>query len=162
MLADELRSMAPRESDWFTLDAARVKAFADATEDWQDIHLDAEFASRTAFGGTIAHGFLTLSMLSAMSYQVMQGIEGVASSVNYGFDRIRFVSPVRVGRRVRGRFTVAGVDEGGADADVDAPRWLDVHWEVEVEVEAEVRPALAASWITRFYLDRAGLETGRE
>lgn len=143
MLADDLRMMAPRESDWFTLDARRVKAFADATEDWQDIHLDAEFASGTPFGGTIAHGFLTLSMLSAMSYQVVADLKGVASSVNYGFDRIRFVSPVRVGRRIRGRFTVAGVDEGDD--------WLDVHWEVEVEIEGETRPALVASWITRFY-----------
>ena len=144
MLADDLRGRAPSVSDWFTLDAKRVRAFADTTEDWQDIHLNAEFASRSAFGGTVAHGFLTLSMLSAMSYQVLDGIEGVASSVNYGFDRIRFVSPVRVGRRVRGRFTVAGVDEGDG--------WLDVHWEVEVEIEAETRPALVASWITRFYL----------
>ena len=150
MLADDLRGMAPRESDWFTLSPARVKAFADATEDWQDIHLDAEFASKTAFGGTIAHGFLTLSMLSAMSYQVVEGLKGVASSVNYGFDRIRFVSPVRVGRRVRGKFMVAGVDEAPEDSDA---RWLDVHWEVEVEIEGEARPALVASWITRFYTE---------
>jgi len=144
MLADDLRIMAPRESEWFTLDARRVKAFADATEDWQDIHLDAEFASRTPIGGTIAHGFLTLSMLSAMSYQVTKELTGFSSSVNYGFDRIRFVSPVRVGRRVRGRFSVAGVDEGEG--------WLDVHWDVEVEKEGEARPALVANWITRFYL----------
>ncbi|AUC52450.1 Nodulation protein N [Sagittula sp. P11] len=144
MLADDLRIMAPRESEWFTLDARRVKAFADATEDWQDIHLDAEFASKTPFGGTIAHGFLTLSMLSAMSYQVTKELTGFSSSVNYGFDRIRFVSPVRVGRRVRGRFSVAGVDEGEG--------WLDVHWDVEVEKEGEARPALVANWITRFYL----------
>ncbi|MBP0481444.1 MaoC family dehydratase [Sagittula salina] len=154
MLADELRMMAPRDSDWFTLDATRVKAFADATEDWQDIHLEEGFASQTPFGGTIAHGFLTLSMLSAMSYQVTADLKGVASSVNYGFDRIRFVSPVRVGRRVRGRFSVAGVDEGrpkGAPEDAPAA-WLDVHWEVEVEIEGEARPALVASWITRFYV----------
>lgn len=127
MLADDLRDLAPRESDWVTLDSARVQAFADATEDWQFIHLDPERASKTAFGGTVAHGFLTLSMLSMMSYQVMDGIPGVLSSVNYGFDRIRFVSPVRVGLRVRGRFAVASVDEGDG--------WLDVHWDVEVEIE---------------------------
>lgn len=143
MLADDLRSLAPRESDWFTLDAARVRAFADATEDWQFIHLDEEKAAETAFGGTVAHGFLTLSMLSAMSYQAIDGIAGVTASVNYGFDRIRFVNPVRVGSRVRGRFSVAGVDErDGA---------LDVHWDVEVEIEGVERPALVASWITRFY-----------
>lgn len=144
MLADDLRDLAPRETDWVTLDAARVKAFADATEDWQFIHLDPERASKTAFGGTVAHGFLTLSMLSMMSYQVMEGIPGVLSSVNYGFDRIRFVSPVRVGLRVRGRFAVASVDEGDG--------WLDVHWDVEVEIEGAARPALVANWITRLYL----------
>ncbi|SNS35448.1 MaoC family dehydratase [Antarctobacter heliothermus] len=144
MLADDLRDLAPRESAWVSLDAARVKAFSDATEDWQFIHLDAERASRTAFGGTVAHGFLTLSMLSMMSYQVMEGIPGILSSVNYGFDRIRFVSPVRVGLRVRGRFAVASVDEGDG--------WLDVHWDVEVEIEGAARPALVANWITRMYL----------
>ncbi|MGP6088184.1 MaoC family dehydratase [Antarctobacter jejuensis] len=145
MLIDRLRDLAPQETEWVELDAARVKAFADATDDWQFIHLDEARAAETPFGGRIAHGFLTLSMLSMMSYQVMTGVPGVASSVNYGFDRIRFISPVRVGRRVRGRFVVAGVDEGDG--------WLGVHWDVEVEIEGEERPALAANWITRLYLD---------
>ncbi len=145
MLIDELSDLDPQVTDWVTLDAARVKAFADATDDWQFIHLDEDRAAQTPFGGCIAHGFLTLSMLSMMSYQVMAGIGGVSSSVNYGFDRIRFVSPVRVGRRVRGRFVVASVDEGEG--------WLGVHWDVEVQVEGEARPALAANWITRLYLD---------
>ncbi|WP_425099796.1 MaoC family dehydratase [Tropicibacter sp. S64] len=145
MLADDLRGRAPATTDWFTLDAAKVKAFADATEDWQFIHLDEDrAAAETPFGGAIAHGFLTLSMLSAMSYQVVTDLPGVTSSVNYGFDRIRFVSPVRVGSRVRGVFTVASVDEReGA---------LDVHWDVEVQIEGQGRPALAANWITRFFL----------
>ena len=146
MLVDDLRDLAPYETKWVTLDAARVRAFADATEDWQFIHLDEAKAAQTGFGGTVAHGFLTLSMLSMMSYQVMKDVTGVASSVNYGFDRIRFVSPVRVGRRVRGRFVVASVDEGDG--------WLGVHWDVEVEIEGEDRPALVANWITRMYLDR--------
>jgi acyl dehydratase len=144
MLADDLRDMDPRASDWFTLDTGRVRAFAEATEDWQPIHLDADFAAGTPFGAPIAHGFLTLSMLSAMSYQVMQGLAGVASSVNYGFDRIRFVAPVLVGARVRGQFSVAGVEEGTG--------WLDVHWDVEVEIEHSARPALVANWITRLYV----------
>ncbi len=146
MRVDDLRDMPPCVTEWFTLDAARVRAFADATEDWQFIHLDeARAAAETPFGGAVAHGFLTLSMLSAMSYRVTEGLTGVASSVNYGFDRIRFVSPVRVGARVRGRFAVAGVDErAGA---------LDVHWDVEIEIEGAERPALVANWITRIYLD---------
>lgn len=145
MLADDIRGLAPQTTEWFTLDASRVEAFAEATEDRQFIHLDAERAAATRFGGTIAHGFLTLSMLSAMSYQVTQGISGFAASVNYGFDRIRFVSPVRVGSRVRGRFSIAGVDEGDG--------WLGVHWDVEVEIEGAERPALVASWITRVFLE---------
>ncbi|MFW2543360.1 MaoC family dehydratase [Primorskyibacter sp. 2E107] len=146
MLADDLRGKAPVTTDWFTLGPERVQAFADATEDWQFIHLDeARAAAETPFGGAIAHGFLTLSMLSAMSYQVVDALPGVASSVNYGFDRIRFVSPVRVGSRIRGLFTVASVDErDGA---------LDVHWDVEVQIEGAERPALAANWITRFFLE---------
>lgn len=145
MLADELRTMAPVASEWFELDADRVRAFADATDDWQFIHLDEEKAAKTPFGGAIAHGFLTLSMLSAMSYQVTESLSGIAASVNYGFDRIRFVSPVRVGSRVRGRFSVAGVDEGGA--------WLDVHWDVEIEVDGSDRPAIVANWITRVFVE---------
>jgi acyl dehydratase len=145
MLAEDLRDLAPFETAWVTLDAARVRAFADATEDWQFIHLDEDRAAQTAFGGTVAHGFLTLSMLSMMSYQVIAGISGIASSINYGFDRIRFVSPVRVGRRVRGRFVVASVDEGDG--------WLGVHWDVEIEIEGAERPALVANWITRLYLE---------
>lgn len=144
MLAEVLRARPPFETGWFVLDKARVQAFADATEDWQFIHLDEARAAQTPMGGTVAHGFLTLSMLSAMSYQAMDGLEGIASSVNYGFDRIRFVSPVRVGSRVRGRFAVASVDSrDGA---------LDVHWDVSVEIDGGARPALVANWITRFYL----------
>ena len=144
MLAEDLRALPPRETPWFEMDATRVQAFADATEDWQFIHLDPERAAQTPFGGCIAHGFLTLSMLSAMSYHVTEGLGGVASSVNYGFDRIRFVSPVMVGSRIRGVFTVASVDEFDTH--------LDVHWDVLIEIEGADRPALAANWITRLYL----------
>lgn len=144
MLADELRGLDPRVTQWFEMDAGRVRAFADATEDWQFIHLDQDrAAAETPFGGTICHGFLTLSMLSAMSYQVTADLPAMASSVNYGFDRIRFVSPVRVGARIRGRFTVADVEEA-----TDA---LNLHWDVQVEVEGAERPALVANWITRVY-----------
>ncbi|MCT4554749.1 MAG: MaoC family dehydratase [Pelagimonas sp.] len=146
MLVDDLRGLAPVTSDWVVMDAARVQAFADATEDWQFIHLDAErAAAESPYGGTIAHGFLTLSMLTALSRGVLSDLPGMTASVNYGFDRIRFVSPVRVGRRIRGVFTVAAVDE------LDAA--LDVHWDVEVEIEGEEKPALVANWITRIFLE---------
>ena len=146
MRVEALRGQDPRVTEWFTLDAGRVRAFADATEDWQFIHLDeARAAAETPFGGAVAHGFLTLSMLSAMSYGVTADFEGLASSVNYGFDRIRFVSPVRVGSRVRGRFSVASVEEREG--------CLDVHWDVTVEIEGAERPALVANWITRLYLE---------
>ena len=146
MLVDDLRGLAPVTSDWIPMSAERVKAFADTAEDWQFIHLDeARAASESPYGGTIAHGFLTLSMLTALSRGVLGDLPGMTASVNYGFDRIRFVSPVRVGRRIRGLFTVAAVDE------LDAA--LDVHWDVEVEIEGEDNPALVASWITRIFLE---------
>ncbi|MFZ5963999.1 MaoC family dehydratase [Thalassococcus sp. BH17M4-6] len=146
MSADDLRSLPARLSEWVVLDAARVRAFADATEDWQFIHLDEDrAAAETPFGGAVAHGFLTLSMLSAMSYQVMPDLPGIKASINYGFDRIRFVSPVRVGSRIRGRFTVAEVDE--------APGRLTVHWDVSIEIEGAEKPALVAAWITRLELE---------
>ncbi|WP_299932051.1 MaoC family dehydratase [uncultured Pelagimonas sp.] len=146
MIHDDLRALPEQVTDWVALDAQKVKAFADATEDWQFIHLDeARAAEETPFGGAIAHGFLTLSMLSMMSYQVVPELPGVRASINYGFDRIRFISPVRVGARVRGRFVVASVDEGEG--------WLAVHWDVTVEIENQSRPALAAQWITRLELE---------
>ena len=141
MSAETLRALPPRQTDWFLLDAARVAAFADVTEDWQPIHLDGTAAQAAGFDAPVVHGFLTLSMLSAMSYQVVPELPGVRSSVNYGFDRIRFVSPVAVGTRVRGSFTVASVDEGEGH--------LTVHWDVAVTAEDMEKPALVAQWITR-------------
>ncbi|WP_146587103.1 MaoC family dehydratase [Puniceibacterium confluentis] len=145
MLVDALRSFAPAATRWYTLDAGRIKTFAEVTEDRQFIHLDEARAAETAFGGTIAHGFLTLSMLSAMSYEVLADLPGVKASVNYGFDRIRFVSPVRTGARVRGRFALASLEEG--------PGRVTVHWDVSIEIENESKPALVAQWITRFELE---------
>ena len=91
-------------SRWFLIDQKRIDAFADATEDWQFIHVDPEAAKATPFGSTIAHGFLTLSMLSAIAYDALPRVSGLAMGVNYGFDKVRFVAPVRAGRRIRGRF----------------------------------------------------------
>lgn len=146
MTTDDLRTLPAQQSDWVTLDAARVRAFADATEDWQFIHLDeARAAAETPFGGAIAHGFLTLSMLSAMARHALDKVPGLGSRVNYGFDRVRFVAPVRVGSRVRGRFSVADIEEGAT--------WLDIHWDVEIEVEGGDRPAIVANWITRAFTE---------
>ncbi len=93
-------------------------------------------------GGTMAHGFLTLSMLSAMSYDVQPEIPGMVQGLNYGFDRIRFVSPVRAGQRIRGRFSVADV--------VEKPGRYDMTWDVMVQIDGSDRPALVAQWITVF------------
>ena len=97
-------------SRWFTVDQAMIDGFADVTHDHQFIHVDPAAAAQTPFGGTIAHGFLTLSLLSAMVYDAVPPIEGVTMGVNYGFDRVRFVSPVKVDARVRGHFTLAACD----------------------------------------------------
>jgi acyl dehydratase len=127
-------------SSWLTVDQARIEAFAEATEDRQFIHVDPEAAAKTPFGGTIAHGFLTLSLLSRMAAEATLVPEGVKMAVNYGFDRVRFLSPVRSGKRVRGRFTLDSIEE-------KAPgQWLMRH-AVTVEIEGEDKPALTAAWL---------------
>ncbi|HYJ84048.1 MAG TPA: MaoC family dehydratase, partial [Allosphingosinicella sp.] len=98
-------------SDWILVDQARIDAFADVTEDPQFIHVDPEAAAKTPFGGTIAHGFLTLSLLSRMAADAMVRLEGVKMAVNYGFERVRFMAPVRSGKRIRGRFTLLRFEE---------------------------------------------------
>jgi acyl dehydratase len=127
-------------SKWIEVDQARINAFADATEDWQFIHVDPEAAKQTPFGGTIAHGFLTVSLLSAMSYDAVAPLDGVAMGVNYGFDKLRFIAPVPAGSRVRGRFRlISAEDKGGG-------RWLIKH-EVTVEIDGQDKPALIAEWL---------------
>lgn len=140
MSADSLRSMPPSVSRWYEVTQARITAFADVTEDWQHIHLDE--AAMAPHGGTIAHGFLTLSMLSAMSYDVQPEVPGLLQSLNYGFDRLRFVCPVRAGQRIRGRFEVAEV--------VEKPGRYDVTWDVVVEIDGVEKPAIVAKWINVF------------
>src|SRR5580692_7213184 len=106
---DELIALAGSEtgvSRWFTIDQKRIDAFAEITEDRQFIHIDPEAARATPFGGTIAHGFLTLAMLSAMAKDALPPLAGVALGVNYGLDRLRFLTPVKAGARVRGRFAL--------------------------------------------------------
>src|SRR6201982_726278 len=95
-------------SSWHVVDQGRINLYADVIEDHQFIHSDPERAPReTPFGSTVAHGFLTMSLMSIMSYEVMPVIEGTTMGVNYGFDKLRFIAPVRGGSRVRGRFTLA-------------------------------------------------------
>lgn len=146
MPADPLQMLDTRVTDWVLLDDARVRGFAEVTGDWQFTHFDEARTQReTPFGGRIVHGFLTLSMLGAMLYEAMEDVPGLELSVNYGFDRVRFVTPVRVGARVRGRFSVADIEKGAG--------WANIHWDVEIEVEGqEDRPALVANWIVRVLL----------
>jgi acyl dehydratase len=127
-------------SDWITVDQDRIDSFAGATEDRQFIHVDPAAAAETPFGGTIAHGFLTLSLLSRMGAQAMLLPEGMKMAVNYGLDRVRFLAPVRSGKRVRGRFTLESVEE-------KAPGQVLLRHTVTVEIEGEDKPALTAVWL---------------
>ncbi|EFO31227.1 nodulation protein N [Roseibium sp. TrichSKD4] len=133
-------------SRWFSVSQDRIDAFADVTEDHQFIHVDPIRARDEAgMDSTIAHGFLTLSLLSAMALDATPAIEGTRMGINYGFDKIRFLSPVKVGAKVRGRFTLASVSE-------KKPGEVDVVWQVSVDIEGGKRPALTAEWINRMYL----------
>ncbi|MGJ5009768.1 MaoC family dehydratase [Bradyrhizobium oligotrophicum] len=132
-------------SSWHVLDQKRIDTYADVIEDHQFIHVDPEKAKGTPFGTTIAHGFLTMSLLSVMSYEVMPAIEGTAMGVNYGFDKLRFISPVKSGKRVRGRFVLV-------EATLRKPKELQSRTHVTVEIEGEDKPALVADWIGLIYL----------
>ena len=127
-------------SGWLTMDQDRINEFADATEDRQFIHIDPETAAQTPFGTTIAHGFLSLSMLSRMAAEAMLVPDTIKMAVNYGLDRVRFIAPVRSGKRIRGRFRLDSVDE-------KAPGQLLLRHTVTVEIEGEEKPALTADWL---------------
>ena len=132
-------------SSWHLIDQPRIDTYADVIEDHQFIHVDPERAKKeTAFGTTIAHGFLTMSLMSIMSYEVMPVLEGTAMGVNYGFDKLRFISPVRSGKRVRGRFVLA-------EAKLRKPNELQSRTNVTVEIEGEDKPALVADWLGLIY-----------
>jgi len=141
---EQIRSRIGEEvgvSGWIAVDQARIDAFAEATDDRQFIHVDPAAAADGPFGGTIAHGFLLLSLLPRMGAEAMLIPEGMKVGINYGLDRVRFLAPVRSGRRVRGRFSLDSVEE-------KAPgQWLLRH-NVSVEIEDEEKPALAALWLT--------------
>ena len=130
-------------SDWLEVSQERINQFAEGTDDRQWIHTDPERAARESpFKETIAHGFLTLSLLSALGQRAMS-VDGVRMGLNYGLDRVRFVSPVPAGSRIRGRFTLSAIADisGGVQAT----------WNVTVEREGGDKPSCIAEWLVRYY-----------
>ncbi|MCP9493611.1 MAG: MaoC family dehydratase [Pyrinomonadaceae bacterium MAG19_C2-C3] len=139
----ELTGREVAVSGWLEVSQERINRFAEATDDRQWLHVDEERAARESpFKGTIAHGFLTLSLLSEMLHQAMH-VGGVRMGLNYGLNRVRFISPVPAGSRLRGRFTLGQVEEikGG----------VQVTWNVTIEREGADKPACAAEWLVRYY-----------
>lgn len=133
-------------SDWVEITQEMIDKFADATGDHQFIHVNPELAAKTPFGGTIAHGFLTLSLMPMLVAKAdIPGIEGVKMGVNYGGNKTRFITPVRSGKRVRGRFKLLSFTERHPNV------WEHVQ-EYTVEIEGEEKPALVAEWIALFYV----------
>jgi acyl dehydratase len=129
-------------SDWFLIDQERINKFADTTDDHQFIHVDVAAAKMTPFGGTIAHGFLTLSLLPSLMNQLEK--VDVQITVNYGFNKMRFLSPVKTGKRVRGHFKLMELEEKRPG------QWQQIT-EVTMEIEGEEKPALIAEWILQHY-----------
>lgn len=130
-------------SDWVTVTQPMIDTFAQVTGDEFYLHVDPQRAAALPFGGTIAHGFLTLSLLAPMGYQACPYVEGARFPLNYGFDRVRFVAPVPVGRRIRGHFVLRS-------AEVVSSSQRQLSYDVTVEVEGNSRPALVAQWLTRY------------
>lgn len=140
---DEIRAKVGHSlgaSGWIEITQDRINAFADATEDRQFIHVDPAAAAQTPFGSTIAHGFLSLSLLSRMAADVMLVPDTAKMAINYGLDRVRFLAPVRTGSFVRGVFTLNAVSE-------KEPGQLLLRHEVRVEIGGETRHALIAEWL---------------
>ncbi len=146
----EVMSLVGQEigvSEWITVSQDTIDGFADATDDHQFIHTDPErAAAETPFGGTIAHGFLSLSLLSAMNYNGLPKVREQTMGINYGFDKVRFLAPVKAGARVRGRFVLEEARFRGGGM-------LMVTYDVSVEIENERKPALTAKWLTIIQFD---------
>ena len=141
---DQLKAKIGQEvgmSDWIPLSQDTIDAFADVTGDHQFIHIDPERAAKTPFGGTIAHGFLTLSMLANMAQTALPGVKGRTMGINYGFDKVRFISPVRAGKRVRGRFVLSELTQ-------KTPQDATFKHTVTIEIEGEKKPAIVAEWLS--------------
>lgn len=143
---DELRAAKGSHlgvSDWLSIDQSQIDTFADATGDHQWIHVDAEKAKDGPFGTTIAHGFLTLSLVPLIGRQIYR-VQGVRMTINYGFDKVRFTAPVPVGSRVRGGIELIDV------SDVDGG--VQVTNKVTIEIEGSERPAVVADHLLRYYV----------
>ncbi|TCT09813.1 acyl dehydratase [Tepidamorphus gemmatus] len=132
-------------SRWITVDQATIDTFADLTGDHQFIHVDPDRARATPFGTTIAHGFLTLSLMGGLATEIMPQLAGAKLSINYGFDRLRFVAPVRSGARVRSVLGLKALDTG-------RPDFIECLFDASLEIEDEAKPAIVADWRTRAYL----------
>jgi acyl dehydratase len=132
---------ASKATDWFTVTQEQINQFADCTLDHQFIHTDPEAASKTTFGSTIAHGFLSLSMLSHFAESFGTIIDGVYMGVNYGFDKVRFISPVKVNSKIRATATLIKAVE-------KKPGQFTLTTDVTIEIEGIDKPALKAQWIT--------------
>jgi acyl dehydratase len=141
---EELGQLVGKEvavTDWFSVSQERIDAFAGATEDHQWIHVDRKRAAEESpYGTTVAHGFLTLSLLPHLMRQAVE-IQGTRLGINYGLNRVRFTGPVPAGSRVRARFRLAAVE--------DIDRGVQMTWNVTVEREGEAKPVLVAEWLTR-------------
>ena len=136
------RTLGP--SEWFEIDQDRINAFADVTVDHQFIHVDPDKAKLTPFGTTVAHGLLTLSLLTHLTSDTALMPEGTVMGVNYGFDKVRFLQPVRVGRRVRARVRLLSVIERN-------PGQYLTKSEITVEIDGEDKPALVAEWLALLF-----------
>lgn len=128
-------------TEWLLIDQEQINAFADCTLDRQFIHVDPETAAKTPFGGTIAHGFLVLSLLSHFAENVGCGFENMVMGINYGFEKVRFLSPVRVNSRIRAKACLLDVTE-------KKPGQFLIKQQVTIEIEGEQTPALIAEWLT--------------
>ena len=147
---DALKDFVGREiatTDWFEITQDRIHQFAEATEDRQWIHLDRDRAAKESpYGTTIAHGFLTLSLLSHFSQQALQIKNGVRMAVNYGLNRVRFPSPVHAGSKIRARFTLQSLQDAGNSSEAV--------FSVVVETENQAKPCCVAEWVVRYYGQR--------
>ncbi len=140
---EDMRALVGQEvavGDWITVTQERINLFAQATGDFQWIHVDEERAAKGPFGATIAHGFLTLSLLPEMSEKAMR-VEGIRMGINYGLNKVRFITPVRAGSRLRGRFKLKAFD--------DIPGGAQVTMEVTMEIEGADKPACVAESLGR-------------